>query len=489
MNNSEVDYGTSGSGKSESSNVDVAAMVGQRAIMMVDFQGTSAMSLLRTIGDYRYVLVDDLKRRDRVLPLRLLKTSDSEWERKRFREEFAEILFRKTEENAHEHPLKLFGVETACKLYQSLTHLVPLCAIAELFMPWSPWHDFLLAHSTDRVVVGLLRKLKGMHEATRQNIYGPAERLLQSVLTEPSIVLRDADREPDTERMIRDKYVVLVIGGRDVSVEAFRMVAAMRVLNFIHHFENERGGQAHVVLEEFSNYNLVGKPEIRALNTCRKMGLSFCFRCQSPPRDDEIREAIEQNCGRRIAHRCGSRETAEHVANWLMVDPNKVHHQTERSVFDGYETVRQTGWSSGDTYGFATNWRDIDRATQRVVHDDHYVSLSDQRTLLADQIQNELAVGERFVNDNGRIYREKVQLPKERYPWPGIMEAKIAQRIEEMLQSDWYVTPVPVTAPPAGWSSSESSDRPPCDKASSPDGSVPLRRRRSGSTNKRSGNG
>lgn len=493
MNDSVLIIGGSRSGKTTCSNVDVASMAGTSAILYCDPQGNAARDMLQRMFPYENVIVDDLTNTSRVIPMRLLQSSRAHdptlrrWENRRHREDFAEMLFRKTDEKPHEHPLKSGGVDTAAMVYQTQTQRVPIEALAEAFMPWSPWHAYLVENCADPVHAGLLRRISNnqMHEATRQTLYGPAERILRAVLTEPCIALRDAGDEPDVARLVRDKYVVVVSGGRGVSREAFRMVAATWSLRFIRHFENDGGGSAHVVMDEATNYGLIGEPEIRALNTCMKKGLSYRFIMQSLPKDEEIREALVQNCGKKIAHRCGSRQTAEEVAGWFSSDPEKIHHTTERTVFDGYESVRQTGWASSQPHGFTTTSRDVDRAAHRAVLDRHFVSLSDQRTLLADAILNGTGIGERHVNDNGTCYRETVTLPEEAYPWPGILEDKVQRWIAQLLQSEWCITPAGrIATPPASKRSVKSVPLPRGSSASS-DGSVPIRQRTSASRNGR----
>ena len=56
-------------------------------------------------------------------------------------------------------------------------------------------------------------------------------------------------------------------------------------------------------------------------------------------------------------------------------------------------------------------------------------------------LQSGLKVGERLVNNNGKIFKEYVPLPPERYPWKGMLEKKIERWLAEMRSSDFYITP------------------------------------------------
>lgn len=478
MNESCSVIGGSGTAKSTCAMLDVYEEVGRKAILLADFQRSSAMTLLGMLeGEYPNVIVDDLSRRDRVIPLCLLRSGNDEWESRQYREDFFDLLGRKGEESIHDAPLKLFGVESACTVFQKQDTRPPIESLRYVFKPWSPWHHYLVNNCTDIVVRELLLKLrKNMHEATRQSLYGPAERKLDAVLSDPAIALRDSDKPVDMQRIMDEKTVVMVIGGQ--SPEAFRMIAGAWSQEFIHFFEHGGKGKARVILEECTNYGLVGSPELRSLNTSRKTGLSWTFIMQSPSEDDDTLENMEQNCGKRIAHRCPSERTARHVAGSLLgtLEPHKVHHTTERAVFDGYEPYIVEG-VTGDT----ESWRESERTLYRTVEDIHYQTLSDQRMQLEDEIQNRLRIGERWVNDNGNIYKERVPKPEDKYPWPGLLEAKIQKWIEEIVQTDWYVTPTGPPEMPPGWNGSGKSDRQPQDKQLPPDGSVPIRRRRSGS--------
>jgi hypothetical protein len=235
MNESCVVYGSSGTGKSTGVMSDAAQEVGEKAMLIIDPQGKTAMTLLSLIeGVYGNVLIDDLRRTDRVLPMSLLRSSVNpdqmlrEWENKRYREQLIEIIGRKSEQSMRDHPLIVYGLETAFIAYQSQKARVPLWMIRDIFKPWSPWHWQLVYGCSDKIIAELLRKLrKNMHEATRQSVYGPAERRIEAIFGEPAVIVRDSDREPDMERIVREKYVVFVVGGPGVSPEAFRTVSAI----------------------------------------------------------------------------------------------------------------------------------------------------------------------------------------------------------------------------------------------------------------------
>lgn len=217
----------------------------------------------------------------------------------------------------------------------------------------------------------------------------------------------------------------------------------MRSIEVMNWADGHPGEQIHLIFEEYANFGLCGQPEITGLNTLRKRGVTFDFISQYPTAEWELREAQDQNCGNRVAHRCGSFETAEYVSRWLLgsLDPHKVHHTTQRAVYDGYETfIRKSATELGSIKERITH-NEAERSRYKILEDNHYQSLSDQQTLLINDIQNGLKVGERYVNDNGVLRREYVPLPKSRYPWKGIAEERVQRWLEEMRKSDYYVTP------------------------------------------------
>jgi hypothetical protein len=241
------------------------------------------------------------------------------------------------------------------------------------------------------------------------------------------------------------------------------MLCAFRSKAFIDYFESGGTRNARLIYEEYANYKTVGETEIRGLNTLRKKGVRFTFISQSLPDDERVLEAIQQNCGIRIAHRCGSWKTAEVASKWFSgnIDPYKVHHTTERQVHDGYDEqvtrssstqisdqtddphnikrvedahgMRRTGRTSGESTQFISRYK--------TVVDEHFHALCDQDFLQTSYIQNGLGVGWRLVNDNGHIVKEYVPLPKSRWPWPGVMEEKIRRSRESMKQLPFCITP------------------------------------------------
>jgi len=408
--------------------------------------------------------VDDLSEKTRVLPIPLCKTTDDEEENRNTRDFLVEVLYRKTGENPLEHPLKTYYIEKAIEVYQKLPAEVrkktPFCQLYRIFKPWDDWHFFFIQYCADKTLAEQLARMRMLHESTRLSTYAASERLMESVLAELAVRWREGNRWFNVEKLIEQKWVIIIRGG---TREAFRMVAANWSKAIISHFEMGGRGRARIVYEEYEADGTTGEPEIRALKTLRKSGLSQTYISQDFPEDERQRKAIVQNVGVHVIHRCASWETAEPAARLLsgLLDPDKVHHYTERQLHDGYsfEKVQnvshQTRRTTNDPLGIkrvedvtsyagsGTNITESERALAeyRTVMEAQYQALSDQHVLRAAEIQNELKRGERYINAYGRIYRDYVPLPRPRWPWPGVLEEKIEQWLEEMRQLPCYITP------------------------------------------------
>lgn len=454
MNNSTSRIGSSGSAKSTAAVQDTQRWIGNAFVDLHDPQGDTADLLLERIeGRYRNVIVDDLTRLDRVVPLSLITVSTAENTLVREKEnnhqihQLLEILGRQLEVSLLDQPMKRFYTEQAIKLWMSLKpeirELLPFFVITELMRPHSPWCDYLISQCTDPTIRNVFTKAKTLHESTRLSTLGSAERLMDSFLGAPEIKARCTNQPSNLKHLVENKFVRITKGGPGVTKEAFRIVCAIRSIETMQFADENPDHNIRIIFEEYANYGLCGEPEIRGLNTLRKRGVSFDFISQSPPKDEFLREAIDQNCGVRIAHRCASYETAEYVAKWLLgnLDPHKVHHTTERLVQDGYDQVQRTSRTAIDYDNDRITTSEGDRARYKVVEDIHYQTLSDQQTLQINEIQNGLKVGERFVNDNGRLRKEYVPLPRPRYPWKGIAEERIRRWLGEMRRGQFYVTP------------------------------------------------
>lgn len=209
---------------------------------------------------------------------------------------------------------------------------------------------------------------------------------------------------------------------------------------------------ARIVLEEYLWAKTFGSIHLSAMRTLRKRGFAITLISTDMPSDVKERQAIDQDTGIKIAHLSGSWESACHSETWFTADlePYKVLYETERVLPDGFEEIESTGYSISPDGEITHNVRKSYRPFHRYVRDPHLQSLSDQRTLRAVELQNHLGIGWRWVNNNGRIYKEYVKLPKPRSPWFGVIEQSVTLWLEEMKQSDFYITP-PTEEPRVPW--------------------------------------
>lgn len=470
-NRNIVITGVSGSGKTESYLPELAEEVGEAFIDFYDPQEEAALKFAEYIIGYDRVIFDDLSDHTKVLPVALCCRTGDPWEDSRARDALLEVLGRKDDEDLHQHPLKRQGVDMALQLWQATPLDFPLHATTRFFKPWDSYFWHYVNHCPDASLAKRFKAMYGLHEATRMNIYGAAERLLEGTLGDPVVIARDRPLTYDMETLVREKWVRITVGGRNVSREAIRMVMAMRSAE-VFRYVMEHDDPIRMVKEECINYGLAGEPDLFALNTGRKRGFGATYIRQYPPQDESLREAMA-GCTQ-YTHRAGSREVAEYLAGTLLglLDPYKVHYSTERRVHDGYEPFRRPGNQQ-------QQWM---LSRYETVRDDHYQSLSDQERLIAAEIQR-LGVGERYVNANGRIHREKVELPRPFSPWRSVRQEKVRQWLETIRSNAFYVTPVLTlpTIPPQSngngkHSNGSPSTLPPTSSSSGLDSSPAIRR-------------
>jgi hypothetical protein len=448
--------GTSGGGKSTNTNTDQMKEVGEKFILEADYVGDSIDDFARRLcGRYPYVLIDDLSCASRVLPApQYLKVSESpDWsvrkdENQLSRNNQIEFLLRLQNTENIPQPVKIEMLDLGLNLYQHLPREIrqkaPFAScIADLYLPWTDWHHYLCQVCPNQNLVERMKRSRTLHESTRITTYGSAERPLRRTYEEGPVLRRDSQQGIDIGELIRKKYVVGIKGGPGVSVDAYRAVVESWTQEIIHFLEQGGEGPVRIVLEEYDMTGTCATPQLRAMKTLRKRGFSITLISTTPAEDDYTRLIIDNECARQDVYSSRSWDVAQLQARKLtaLLDPHKIQDYTERALPDGYEKIETSGYSINPEGEITQNFRESFRPVHRSVFDPHYQSLGDQQTLLAAEIQNDLDVGERFVNDNGECYREYVPLPKERVPWAGVMEERVARWIEKMRQSDFYITP------------------------------------------------
>src|SRR3989344_2155669 len=178
VNSSELVIGGSGEGKSENVQRRLMPQIGKKAIVLVDQPGATAEGLLRRIcGKYGRLLVDHLRRKDRVMRQRLMATSESDdpVERdeanKLEREQFLQIGRDAPELDEKDFgPLKHYYADLALHLYQrcprEIRNRLPFTHLPLIFDTFSGVHRLLCDTCCDQSLVFPFIRGRTPHEST-----------------------------------------------------------------------------------------------------------------------------------------------------------------------------------------------------------------------------------------------------------------------------------------------------------------------------------
>jgi len=139
-------------------------------------------------------------------------------------------------------PIKWKYSHDAIKLFQKLPAEVraglPAHIIAYLFKPKSKQYKWLLDHTDDLDLWQNFRSLSMLHESTRMQTCGAAERLIEMAWGSAAIKARDVGFGPSWKRLIDEKWIVITKGGHGVSKSATTAVIRARNTEILHYMRN-----------------------------------------------------------------------------------------------------------------------------------------------------------------------------------------------------------------------------------------------------------
>jgi hypothetical protein len=317
---------------------------------------------------------------------------------------------------------------------------VPWSMLIQAFYPGTDGFHFLLDGCTDPAVRAKFQSLLAM----RHNLYaaiGPTLRLLEETLNWPDFAeLVGGPDTIDIERCMRQRKIVVFLGSGDESYDRLVMrLFMLRVFQIIlsSWARTKKPLPARLYLDEAG---VVGRAESWAASATLKMGCSMVLLTQVLATGDELVDRrIKANATRVVIMHAGSEEEAREGASHLKLslDEQKVHHETERTVHDGYEGVRDVKTSHGVSHGEDGEDRETETTTEgtreRAVHrrvvDKHYQTLADQGVLNERAIMRLLA-GQAFVRD-GSTLEGPVQLPM--LPLPFQYEGGAQEAVDELI--------------------------------------------------------
>jgi hypothetical protein len=313
-----------------------------------------------------------------------------------------------------------------------------LYEIHKVLDPADPLHAYVFEVCGDPELAAKLEFLHHIPPFQRYSTVGPAERMLRNVFRSPCFMTR-CDGNFDFVSFLNRGGFILVEGG-GVSEDA-KVVTLGALIQLIIHAARQGRFQRRVTLVLDEAPVVVGGFEAKALAELRKSNLDIVLICQTLdqfPR--EFHETILMNCERFESFRCNSFDMAKQMADILgtaTLNPNAVAHtrHVTRQYHAGYDELRTTnrgtryddvGLEIGSDARDGISYRSRYATEREAIHD--YKSYGMQIQELQKQLLN-LQVGERLVRDHGGVRFEKVSLPKEPYPWPGLVEKRTQQRI------------------------------------------------------------
>lgn len=279
-------------------------------------------------------------------------------------------------------------------------------------------------------------------------VVGPVIRRLERLFDEP-VIAGMAQPTFDLEQLLREKWLIAIVGGEDEWVSSFVMKLFSVAVTAI---VNRNWAQTHQPLyvrkyiDEASK--LIGENEATSCGKTLKKGESHCVISQHADYGDELlNKGIADNCFEKYLFHTSSPESVAHNAHYLKhrLDPNLVHHETERTIADGYDVIETISQGeSKDDDGF----KRVDkrkgtgfRPRHARITDKHYQGLNDQKMLQEVNLMK-LGLGECFILRGkelfGPHYIPKLPIP---FAFEGMAEDAIEALFQEQLAAGIFRRP------------------------------------------------
>ena len=236
--------GGSGSGKNTSANEDILAEVAGKTFMHYgDPRGDNTHNVLSLLyGRYSRVLVDDLTQTEAVLPLVTIQCGESERENELHRANAMEYLNSFVEGDINDAPIKRHYADAAISFYQQLPQeirrSVRAYEMSYLFRPKTKKYRWLLDQCKCPDLWQTFKSLSMLHESTRLQTCGAAERLIDQAWGSEIVRVRDTDEILDWEKLVKERWIVFTKGGSGVSKAATRAVITARNTEILHYMQN-----------------------------------------------------------------------------------------------------------------------------------------------------------------------------------------------------------------------------------------------------------
>lgn len=452
--------GQSRSGKTTGVAGRLLREVGKTAIVVLDPQRSLAHGVLKhSLSKQQFVLYDQLTALDRTLGWLNIGHSTNPNALQRMQEDNDELMevarFMLTWKGAEPHTMPLVW-EFLQKGLQLIQH-----SGAPLY--WLP-HSYrgtaeslhMIQNCQNNAVRDWWMRHKGLSPTQQRKDASPALRVAESICEDPAFIARCGNF--DLEAALQNKQTILVegFGANRSTIRIVFLTIIQRVIQF----SETHDTPVILVIEEAGNFELITPDFLIALASIQKHGFEPICIFQNLGYDYD--EQILQNCQRIESYACGS-ETAKRIAPVMstpQLDDSKEHYRERfsRQRHNGYEDIDGRPMSIHQDY-----------EEERV----HYKSYQMQEQDMQKDLMT-LPVGTRWVNENGKVWREPVPMIREPYPWPQLVQKKVEEAIHKIRHTrPEYQTPTLIGVNEIkGSSTTSQSTLPPSDNSSDSDSSA-----------------
>lgn len=474
---SRLIIGGSGSGKSEGTLWDLVQIAELRthAIVLMDPHGELARKFalhLKNRGMHKRLIYDQFSNYDRVLGgLSIFQSNDPnklrrESENNRRIMAFINILWRAAQRDDGDiinAPMTLMYTELATRIILFQKTRVPLKLYPYLFRLKHPICEYLVQHCTDEEAVEEWNDLMMLARRNSSNLIeqkiGGAKRLARTVFNFPAFRER-CDGNFNISTALENKQIIVYDALDDGSVAPEVKTGIFGCVNL----QIIEALQAHfartgnplptlVVWEEAPAANQIGPYEINMLREGRKYGFSGWVIGQDLGfLDKDIKATVKSCTPEHVWFNPMDADLAMEAAEDLAfakLNPHmiKYQHETERMVFDGYDSKTRRGTSkSGERKTESES--QYDQARYKQVKDvrPEFYSLDDQIKL---EVQKLMTMGQGF-----RMVRNRTSVSKDPFNpgmlgecwpeefFPGLTRKKLQQTIAESQARPEFTSPV-----------------------------------------------
>ena len=239
MNNHRLIVGGSGKGKNVGTNSDFLKKVaGKRFLHFSTSRKENAFSLCQDLyGRYDKVLLDYLPHTEWVLPVETIRRGTTEQEREVFRDQALEVLSSFIEGSLDDAPMKRDFCKKAITFHQIHPDRIPAKDLVFLFRPKTKRYRELLNQCQDSELWSVFKSLSMLHESTRLQTCGAAERLIEQAWGSEVVAVRDVGYSLDWEKLIDERWMVITSGGPGVSKAATAAIVRARNAEIVHFLE------------------------------------------------------------------------------------------------------------------------------------------------------------------------------------------------------------------------------------------------------------